>query len=574
MDGTSLLESKGGSDLPEKNSRFHVMVMIVISSWASSCITMIWPLLVVSDHLRPKFHLIMLAVEVLFSFGLGLVSDLKCRKTSIKYSLKIMLSSVLVILLVVSMDSLLEFHFLKFNILRYSGREAKGYSINKESIYDNILLQDESTDVMNSIHKGETEAIPRGNLDLGEFDLEQEDKRGQILRSWKNPEKGPNTGIKYAELGVTLFLFLTCCALQSSSTSLYYNLNIVVVNNAELCSKRGEPNFDFCGWNEICFFNIGKCLSLFLTRVSFISILEFLFKDQSTTNDKWKETNYIYIYSLNLVVLLILIPYGYRIAEDKLFNCPSQSQNLSVNMQDVEDGFSRVINFITDEKHVFWFLLIPYWIIYYVQTSNNFHKWILINDTIHDVEWWELYSLSLESALSLAVSILLSLTSKMVSPVVFQVYCFAVLSMASFGLTLCTYMIHEIPVKSFSDFVSAFTLCHGVFHIFCVIPFANALYTTIKFSPSGVQSTVLAAIHSLLLTAPLVDQSINAQLFKLVSISAKFLIITAIVLFGIVVTGLFMAKQSPGQLHHQNSLELLPVYSSNSLVLGRGSGGF
>ncbi|TRY52313.1 Major facilitator superfamily [Cryptosporidium tyzzeri] len=553
MDNTSLLRAEGGFVPPERNSKLYMMLLILISSWANSCITMIWPLLVVGDYLRLPFQTIMFLIEGLLCFFLGMTSDLKSRKTSLKYSLKIMLGSVLAVLLIVLTNLFIETKFLKLDILRYSGRSGGLYVFNSETLNDNILIFDETTNIMNNIHREEADLAPRSSeMNFGnKVELDENNSNLQLKLN------------NVSMLVFTLILFAICCILQSSSNSMYYNLNILIVDSSidDYNTRYSNSYIDFAGWSEICFYNIGSYLSLLISRLTFISILELLTQKNLKFSNKTIEIDYIHIYCLNLLVLLIMIPFGYYLVEHKLKLNFTNNSIYQINHQNIKRYSTNIQEFMRNKSNLFWFLVIPYWIIYFIQSGNNFHKWIVIDQTAFNIEWWELYSFIYEAIISLILSIFLAYMSNKFSPVILQVYCFAILSMVSFGLTLCTYMLHEIPVKTFTDFISAFTLCHGIFHISCVVPSINALYFSIKFTPSEIKSMVLAIIHTILLSAPILDQIINNYSFKLINISEKFLLITAINLIGIIYTGLFMAKQSIEESSFRTSLELLPVYN-------------
>ncbi|KAH8585066.1 uncharacterized protein ELE39_001017 [Cryptosporidium sp. chipmunk genotype I] len=553
MDNTSLLRAEGGFIPSEKSSKLCLMLLILISSWANSCITMIWPLLVVSDCLRLPFQVIMFLIEALSCFFLGMTSDLKSRKTSIKYSLRIMLGSVLAVLLIVTTNLFIESRFLKLDILRYSRKSGGLYGFNSEALYDNILIFDETTNIMNNIHKEEAELIQRnpGISFKSKFELGD------------NNSNSPLKPDSVSVLVFTLILFTICCILQSSSISMHYNLNILIVDSSidDFETRSSSSYSDFAGWSEVCFYNIGSYVSLLISRFTFISILELVIGKDVKINNPAIEVDYIHIYCFNLLVLLLMIPFGNYLVQNKLLLNSTNNSNHQINYQSIKQYLKSILEFIGNKNNLFWFLVIPYWIIYFIQSSNNFHKWIIVDQTAFNIEWWELYSFICESIISLILAILLASTSSKFSPVILQVYCFAILSMVSFGLTLCTYMIHEIPVKTFTDFISAFTLCHGIFHVSCVVPSINALYFSIKFTPSEIKSMALAIIHTILLSAPIADQIINNYSNKLISISGKFLLITAITLIGIIYTGLFMAKQSIEESNFRTSLELLPVYS-------------
>lgn len=555
MDDTSLLRAEGGFIQPKGNSKLCLMLMILISSWANSCITMIWPLLVVGDYLRLPFQIIMFLIEALFSFFLGMTSDLKSRKTSIKYSLKIMLGSVLAVLFIVIINLFFEINFLKLDILRYTGRYGSLHRFNKDVLYDNILVFDETANIMNNIHRERIE-IAQENPEIFFEDKDELNNHNSKLPS------------KFDEIIVlvfTLILFVTCCVLQSGSISMYYNLNILIVDSSteNLDSSSSSSYNNFTGWNEICFYNIGKYISLLISRVMFISILEFIAKKDVSNKDSTMEIDYIHIYCFNLLALLAMIPFGYYLVENKLTFDSTNNYNQQINNQNVKHYLVNIIDFVKHENSLFWFLVIPYWIIYFIQSGNNFHKWIVIDQSTLNIELWELHLLIYESIISLFISILLASTSNKFSPVILQVYCFVILSMVSFGLTLCTYMMHTIPVKTFIDFISAFTLCHGIFHISSVVPYINAIYFAIKFTPSEVKSMVLAIVHFIVLTAPIADQMINNYSLKLINISEKFLLITVMTLIGIIHTGFFMAKQSIERSNFRTSLELLPVYNNH-----------
>ncbi|KAK9173486.1 Major facilitator superfamily [Cryptosporidium meleagridis] len=553
MDNTFLIRAEGGFAPPEKNSKLCMMLLILISSWANSCITMIWPLLVVGDYLRLPFQVIMFLIEGLLCFFLGMTSDLKSRKTSIKYSLKIMLGSVLAVLLILATNLFIETKFLKLDILRYSGRSGGLYVFNSETLNDNILIFDETTNIMNNIHRKEVDLAP-GSPEMNFKNKFEFDKNNSNLQ------------LKHDSVSVlvfTLILFAICCILQSSSNSMYYCLNILIVDSSidDYSTRYSNLYTDFAGWGEICFYNIGRYLSLLISRLTFISILKLLVQKNLKFSNQSVEIDYIHIYCFNLLVLLIMIPIGYYLIEHKLKLNFTNNSIYQMNYQNIKQYSTNIQEFMGDKSKLFWFLVIPYWIIYFIQSGNNFHKWIIIDQTASNIEWWELYSFIYEAIISLIISIFLAYMSNKFSPVILQVYCFAILSMVSFGLTLCTYMLHEIPVKTFADFISAFILCHGIFHISCVVPSVNALYFSIKFTPSEIKSIVLAIIHTILLSAPILDQIINNYSSKLINVSEKFLLITAINLIGIIYTGLFMAKQSIEESQFRTSLELLPVYN-------------
>ncbi|OII70842.1 uncharacterized protein cubi_00987 [Cryptosporidium ubiquitum] len=555
MDNTSLLRAEGGFTQPRGNSKLCLMAMVLISSWANSCITMIWPLLIVGDYLRLPFQLTMFLVEGLFCFLLGMTSDLKSRKTSIKYSLKIMLGSILAVLLIVTINLFFEIKFLKLDILRYSKKNESLYGFNKDALYDNILIFDETANIMNNIHREEVEVVQENS------EISFKNKNGLNDHNSNLPSKLDDVTV----LIFTLILFITCCILQSSSISMYYNLNILIVDssieNSDFSFSSSYNNF--AGWNEICFYNIGSYISLLISRVMFISILGFITRKDTPNKSLTMEVDYIHIYCFNLLALLIMIPFGYYLVENKLVFNSTNNSGYQITHTNIKHYLASILDFIKDKNNMFWFLVIPYWIVYFIQSGNNFHKWIVIDQSTFNIELWELHLLIYESVISLIISILFAFISNKFSPVILQVYCFVILSMVSFGLTLCTYMMHEIPVKTFIDFISAFTLCHGIFHISSVVPSINAIYFAIKFTPSEIKSMVLAIIHFIVLTAPIADQIINNYSFKLISISEKFLFITIMTLIGIIYTGIFMVKHSIDEGNFQTSLELLPVYNNH-----------
>lgn len=544
MDNTSLLRAEGSLISPGRNSRACLMLMVLISSWANSCNAMIWQLLVVSDDMRLPFHATMFFVEALLCLYLGMTSDLRSRKTSLKRSLKIMLGSVLAVLIIVVASFFFEVSFLKLDTLRHSRKYGSLDNSNMEALYDNILVIDETTKIMSSIHKEEAEeALESRSPNL------QSDTRSDMMTAF------------------TLLLFTTCCVLQSGSISLYYNLNILVVDNAtqdsDLAYSSGSSNAS-AGWSEICFYSIWSYAGTLVARMGFLSALEFVVKSNTSVSKEAVEAGYIRIYCVFLLILLAMVLLGHHLAEHRLpFNSTSELDNKRIGQRSTwGDCLTRVRDFVGDKSHVFWFLAVPCWIIYFIQSGNNFHKWIVIDPKTSNVECWELYSLLYESAASLIISILLASMSDHFSPVILQACCFAFLSMVSFGLTLSTYMMLEIPVKTFTDFISAFILCHGIFHLSCLVPSVNTLYFAVEFSPPEAKSTTMAIIHSITLTAPFLDLAINSHSYKLISISGKFLIITTFTLAGILCTGLFIAKQSSEKDSLFTSFELWPVYYS------------
>ncbi|KAJ1609225.1 transmembrane domain-containing protein [Cryptosporidium canis] len=548
MDNTSLIRADGGFVLPERNSKIYLILMVLISSWTNSCIAMIWPLLVANSYLRFPFHATMFLIDVLLCFFLGMISDLKSRKVSVKHSLKIMLGSVLTILAIVAIVFFLKINVFESGIVRYSGKYGSLSDFNMEELYDNVLTFDKTRVMDDQREKVKTvkeyTGISVGNMELPD---------------------GNNSNISPKNNNIvivfTLLLFTMCCILQSSSLSLYYNLNILIVDDCmENTTLRSYSSYrNFAGWSEMCFYNIGCYLCILITRLVFISALKCIVGDDISTARDAIEMRYIHIYCMNLLVLVFMIPLGYYLAEYKLVFHYTEDFNKAMNNTEY---FQQIRDFVGGKNNIFWLFVIPYWIIYFIQSGNNFHNWILIDQTASNIQWWELYSLLCESVVSLIISIVLSFISNIFSPVILQLCCFAILSMVSFGLTLCTIKMHEIPVKTFMDFISAFTLCHGVFHVSCITPSLNALYFVIKFTPPYVKSTVLSIIHSIILTAPIADQIINDYSFKIISISGKFLIITAMTLIGIVFTGLFMAEQSTEEGHALSSFELLPVFCS------------
>lgn len=558
MDNSSLLRAEESFISPGRTSRACLMLMVLISSWTNSCVAMIWPLLVVSSDLRVPFHAAMLFVETFLCLFLGMTSDLRSRKTSVKRSLKIMLGSVLAVLLIVTASLFLEVSFLKLDMLRYSRKYESLDDFNMEALYDNILVLGECTHLMSDLHKDQLEEV----LDSHSPNMHSETRSSTVT-------------------AFTLLLFTTCCVLQSSSISLYYNLNILAVDSAvrgsgldsdsdsvsasALTSSYSSSSSTSAGWREICLNSIGSHLSTLVARVAFVFALEFTVGSYTSNSREAVEAGYIRIYCVLLLTLLAMIPLGYHLVEHKLpYNSTFDLDNKKIGQRSTwREYLARVRESVGDKSCIFWFLVIPPWIIYFIQSGNNFHKWIVIDPKASNIEWWELYSLLYESAASLIISILLASISHRFSPEILQTYCFAFLSMVSFGLTLCTYTLYEIPVKTFTDFISAFILCHGIFHLSCLVPSVNALYFAVKFSPPKAKSTTLAIIHSMTLTAPILDQAINNYSSKLVSISGKFLTITTMTLVGIFCTGFFVAKQPSEKSSLLPSFELLPAYNSH-----------
>ncbi|KAK6589120.1 hypothetical protein RS030_223479 [Cryptosporidium xiaoi] len=558
------LINKVGNEEP-KNDKIDLQIMFIIgiSSLINYCITMLWSLIAIDVQLRIPFQILLSLVEVLVSLILGLISDTKGRKVSIKYSFIVILTSGLLSLLLVLGNLLVGSDMLKFDLLYLKGNNVGIKDLKAVVNYDNILIYDDNLSVLGKVNTEEyfNEEEEEENMSVRFLDRKNI-KEKYFLSKYLNNNEGFNAAV------FTLILFILLGMLRSSSINVYYTTNIFIY---ELEMKNTEDyvdKYNLC-WMKICSYNNCRFLSIFIVRAIFLSLMILFLgnEDLSNKNDAINKS-YSYIFSINIIILIALAFYGNYIINNKLNYFKEVRYISDVDNSEINICVSRLVSFIFDKKdRLFVFILIPWWVLHFIQTGNNFNQWISLGENLNNIEWWGLYLLLFESIIMLVISLGLSTFSLLLSPAIIQVCCFVLISTVSSGLTICTYMIREIPIKSFSDFASAFLLCHGIFHLCCVIPSITILFLTIDSVLLKMRSSVLSLIQISILTAPFFDIYLNNHTGT-VNISQKFLIITSIVVFGLFFTGLFMNRhlsRSRFNIEYEensstNSLELLPIY--------------
>ncbi|KAH8741873.1 hypothetical protein FG386_003000 [Cryptosporidium ryanae] len=536
----------------------EIMIIMGISSFINYCITMLWPLIAVGVTSRIPFQIFLSLVEVLVTLILGLISDAKSRMASIKYSFKIILFLSVLSLLLVSGNLLTGYDLLKFDLI---------YIRDSESFvgYDNILLYDDSLNIIGKVNIGE-HLVSEELLDVVIESHDGKNIKNHYYSS--NHLKSMKRDEEFKVNLFTLILFAIFGILRSSSISIYYTMNVLVYEVEMKDAEYYGDNRNLC-WMKMCFCNIWRFLSILIVRATFISlILIFLGNKDLDKKNNTINNYYSYMFSINIIILILLAFYGIYIINNKLNYFKEVVYTDEIDSSGVSICFNRLISFLFSKKNrLFIFILVPWWILNFIQTGNNFCQWVLPGDNPNNIEWWELYLLLFESMIALLISIWLSIFPLLLSPAIIQVCCFVLISVVSSGLTICTYTFREIPIKSFTDFTSAFLLCHGIFHLCCVVPSMTILFLTIDSASSKIRSSVLSLVQIVISTAPFFDMYINNHM-ETINASLKLLIITSITILGLFFSGLFMNRylgenSSPIEYDDNNSihsLELLPIY--------------
>ncbi|KAL7066539.1 hypothetical protein ACR3K2_30090 [Cryptosporidium serpentis] len=552
---TPLLYSYKGRRIP----LYLCFLLVFVVSWPFSSFTLISPFLLSNKTEIFPFYIIICIVEAIAYILSGYFSDTKGRSRILLLAFRIFMYGIAIVTITTLIHGLTSLHYIRFEVEEYKSH----YSLVNSTvprIYRrsyNGILDNMSGNKYNFLTFDETLLYKGNNIKysdnlFGKFIngtyiiKENHDYKDSDEYSSLDHDSIKDNLVPCPNIILSMVLFFGLCLVYGGASSAYMLIFIYIMEVSCKSTSRMQ-------WYEFCFASNAYWLSLLISRIISMLIINIFFKEQS---------DYFLNFCITLCSISILFPlviYAlYMYLEDPCLY--RWSRIVFFTNMGYLDLLIKHIKF-RNNYNVFA-IIIPWWIIIFIQRGNNFYEWIHLSENLTvDLIWWNSLCLTYESIFGFFISLMIPILVLQFPPKFMQLYSFTFLSIVSFGLSISISTVHQIPIKTFSDFLGAFLLCHGVYHCCTIIPSVTVVLLIFDITHIRVRGTILGFMFAVVNTAPVLDNLINKFASNIFSVSWKFLLDTVLLIIALVATMIFIYK-IPNE--NNNIRDIYPMYTRDN----------